>query len=357
MPMREFVELIMGLTGFVAPQLDRPLSEVACIGQQLYDPNKKVPLMTPVLLDSQGLKRASIKKSYSKDSLEWLSGKGNKGQQMHAKILFPPNPTFKSNYQITVVSDRVHVMDPKMLLDGHRVKNIDEFETSKISKIADFVKEQGVLSLRMEDPTVATKFMKNLNCFAKAYKKTVFMGHNHPGNESPKSSNVDDLLVTYATFLDLPYAIPIYNRKKVDGMGIRIGMYWPASSHSMGGMHASDEACVALSQYADNLLVVDGAIVNKSGYIGSDYISHFCKKLEREVQRRKDLPNLKKKAKENAKKQQSEIKKMKAQMTNKGKPARRSDRMTAIKIDTSGTSSSWGSNSASTTTGTYYTTS
>jgi len=130
-------------------------------------------------------------------------------------------------------------------------------------------------------------------------------------------------------------------------------MYWPASSRAIGGLHASDELYVALSQYADNLLVVDGATVNKGGFIGSEYVSHFCKHLERESQRRKDLPKLKKKAKETGKKRTAELKKMKAQMIAKKKPPRQSGGMATIKIDTSAT----GTWDASTSTSTYYTTS
>lgn len=350
--MREFVELIMGITGYAAPQVNRPLSEVACIAQMMYDPNKKIPMMTPVLLDSQALAKANV--SAVDKKLEDILGRPKSGHQMHGRMYFPPNTGFKANYKVTVVSNKVHVIEPKTLLDDHRVKNIDVFDPNKISKIADFVKKQGTLSFRIEDPVAAKKFMKGVNCFAKHYSHTVYYGHHHPGNGSPRGSCVDDILVLYVNFLDLPFAIPIYNRRKVDGMGIKIGMYWPASSQKTGGMYASDEIYLGVNRYATNLHVVDGVTINNRGYIGSEYVSHFCKQLDVEIQRRKDLPKLIKKAKENAKKMQSEANKMKGQP--KSKPSRRSGGMTAIKLDTSGTSN-WGATSSSSTTGTYYTTS
>jgi len=295
--MQEFTKYLMGV--MEQPKLleEKSPSPTVCIGQMLYEPGMPIPLMSPVIIDTNYQEKSSYTLQISESNRVFVK----------VKTYFPPNSNFNPINTIVTNVNKVSVTEPKQLLDNHCVKDIDIFKKENIGKIADYVKEHGVITFRMENPNTAINFMSTcLKSVKSDYRYSCFIKRFCVGNRHPRLSCIDDTLILFVSFFDLPYAIPVYNKKKADGMGVRIGMYWPKSTKKMGKLCEVDSLYFAVSMHPDNLLHIDGQKINKPGFICNDYIDNFCNTLNNEIKRRKDLPRLIEEAKQNKKKEEGE---------------------------------------------------
>jgi hypothetical protein len=247
----KLVELLLGIGG----------QEEAYPAIVSNNEGQSIPIFTPVIVEKDmGLMRSTIYFPSSKDH------KHRGYVHLSEKVLIP--------------------LQPKGLIYNRRVKTIDEFEYRKLRKIQEFIRSEAAVTFIIEKPEASIEFMKNLGYFKKEFPCTSFCGNITSGN-SKTSSVIGDLLSLVVTIYDLRYAIPIYNKRKVDGMAVTISVLWPKSSEKLGRLAFVNEMHFIANSCPDNVLFVDGVSLREKSFVGTMYISHCIDKMTNEIERRK----------------------------------------------------------------------
>ena len=179
----------------------------------------------------------------------------------------------------------VIAIDTKEVLDKRHILSIEKFDYKKLSKIDQYVKEKGAITFVMEDSNNAAEFVRDFNKFRKAYKCAAKLLTNT--NSSDPASGAD-IIQTIVSIYDINYAIPIFNKKKADGIGIHLAMIWKELTENSHKIRPTCEAFVVLNQHESNLLVVDGQKTFKDCFLGNDYREHFHSYLRKEARRQAD---------------------------------------------------------------------
>jgi hypothetical protein len=176
---------------------------------------------------------------------------------------------------------------PEGLIRDRRVKIIDEFEYRKMRKIREFVRSNGAITFIIENLNEAVEFVKSLGNFKKEFLCTAFCGSDSPGgNKKPLVSG--DSLALAITMYDLKYAMPIFNKKRVDGMAVSLTLVWPKASEQAGGIIHINEMHFIVSSYPDNVLFIDGVKIRDDSFPSNMCISLFISQIAGEMERRKN---------------------------------------------------------------------
>ena len=188
------------------------------------------------------------------------------------------------NYILIAKNESLLPLKPKGIIQDRRVKIIDEFEYKKVGKIQEFVRGDGAITFIIEDPAAAMEFIKNLGYFKKEFPCTSFCGGNSPGG-SRNPPTVGDSLSLVITMYDLKYAIPVFNKKKADGMAITITLMWAKTNELVSSIAYVNEICFIVNSYPDNVLFVDGTKIRDKSFMNNACISLFLSQINDEVVR------------------------------------------------------------------------
>lgn len=255
------IKRLLGITG-------QPGAYTAIV---LNSEGQGVPIYTPVIVEEDiGYKRATM---YFPTTIV--------GYQCRSHILLNQNGSLLP-------------IKPKGIIQDRRVKIIDEFEYKKLKKIREFVRSNGVITFIIENLNEAGEFVKALGNFKKEFSCTAFCGSDSPGgNKKPLVGG--DSLVLAITMYDLKYAIPIFNKKRVDGMAVSLTLVWPKASEQAGGIIHINEMHFIVSSYPDNVLFIDGVKIRDNSFVSNMCISLFLNQIAGEIERRKtELSKVKK---------------------------------------------------------------
>ena len=250
------MKLIEKLLGIIGQEGAYPALIINSEGQS-------VPTYTPVIVEEDiGYKRATI-------YFPTVTGHVNRGF-----VLIKQKESFIP-------------LKPEGIIQNRRVKIIDEFEYKKLRKIKEFVRSNGAITFVIESPKEILEFMKSLEQFKKEFFCTSFCGSNSPGgNKKPLVKG--DQLALIITIYDLKYAIPIYNKKKADGMAVSITLMWPKGSEQLDQLIHINEMHFIVNSYPDNILFVDGVRIRDDSFPSNMCISLFLSQIGSEVERIKN---------------------------------------------------------------------
>lgn len=248
----ELVEILLGIA-------DKESAYTAIVA---YDEGQGVPLLTPIIAERVD------------------------PYVVRGTIYFPSSVGHHCRSYIHISEKSILPLQPKKIIKNRRVKTIDEFEYKKVRKIQEFIRADGAITFVIEEPLAAIEFIKGLGYFKKEFPCTSFCGNNNSGSNKGPSVN-GDILSLVITMYDLQYAIPIYNKKKADGMAIDVTLMWQKSSEKLCRMSFLNEMHFIVNSYPDNVLFVDGVNIREKSFIGSMYISHCIDRMNNEIERRK----------------------------------------------------------------------
>lgn len=215
------------------------------------------PLGSPLIIN---------KKDFDNEELKVIKG------------LFPF--PFKAGYQpgsrYSVEKAHLIVKDNECFVDKSRIKIISEFKADNFSTLLKYVKdngsitfnisaseyENGLLVSNQEKKTAASvcEFLDTLYNICEGYKYYSLFFCQY--SESFVSADVSDIYYT-ASFLDLYNCVPIFNHRKVDGIGVIFNMNLINPTKATGSLVS--KACIALvlSNYKDNIFITDGIRINE----------------------------------------------------------------------------------------------
>lgn len=247
-----------------------------------FDPNKYVPSGAPGLTNKNTL----------------LSEAYPKGRSISVLFPFSPRTGVTPGTCVKIHSKNVYQLPQKNLIAGHKVKIIDIFKAKRLKQIKDFVNANGAITFALLDATSSTDFFSRIPDLCSRYKYSTFFYHCGEGL-SDRRRTADDVFVSFVSFIDINYCIPIFDHRKVDGMGVYCGFMY---NNKYGkGSTLIDVLCFVLSNHRENLFYTDGAKVGIESRVSMDVLKYMIQriKLKSQCKAKKTVTDKVKKAKNN----------------------------------------------------------
>jgi len=167
------------------------------------------------------------------------------------------------------------VKNDKCFVNNNKIKVIPEFKMDNLSTLLKYVRDNGSITFNIsaseyENGTLVPSREKKTAASVCSFLDVLYeMCNRYKYNslffceylKSFISSDVSNIHYT-ASFLDLYNCIPIFNHKKVDGVGVIFNMCLIGSTKTSGSLVSRVCVVLALSNYKDNIFVTDGIQVN-----------------------------------------------------------------------------------------------
>jgi len=170
----------------------------------------------------------------------------------------------------------------KPLYNNHKVLTVSKFDIGKFDRLLEFTRDVGGISLIIEHEEGRMQLAKSIAELERAFKYCSLFYYNAWPTKFLEDEK--DKLICVLTFLDLPYCIPLFNTRKVDGVGLSFTGATVSASKRYGHLHRTFRADFIYSNYEDNVFFVDGITVNSrrepDGSIYGELNNFSCQHLE-----------------------------------------------------------------------------
>jgi hypothetical protein len=189
----------------------------------------------------------------------------------------------------------IALTERKPLNETHKVRNIEEFDYSKFDSVIESVKTYSGISFLSKEKTSVPSILDSIKSIIGEYKYSSLFQFNIIGGMF--LSGEDDNLLNILSFFDLSHCVPLFNLRKLDGLAISFSQVLRKHSELIGQQVNTIRLDIVVSNYEDNLFIIDGATIDQKYPIKSS--------LYKEVQKfvKKDLPIKQDKLKANLPKQ------------------------------------------------------
>lgn len=243
-------------------------------------PGDSLPMLVPVItLDSKEIE-AKQKEDELKIKLAGLES--DPDFSVNTLILFPPTNGWTPRNTYILPNSMLKECDMPCIPNSIKISEIENLEISDLNKMKEDLKKHGAVSFMFKDvrevpsTNFANTLRRNYNyCF-------LFYSKIDPGFLGRKFKERE----MYVTFFDIRQAIPIFDSRYMDGIGMMIDLWLDNfKSYTMATI---------FSNHKNNLLIVDGQKINRGApefssrevarlnrYLG-DIISHEPKKEKKE---------------------------------------------------------------------------
>ena len=245
-----------------------------------FDPNKYVPSGSPGVVNKNVL----------------FNTARPEGRSVPVLFPFSPKAGVTPGTCIKIHSKNIYQLPQKNLIVGHKVKIIDMFNVKKLKQIKDFVNANGAITFALFDAPSASDFFANIPDICSKYKHSTFFYHCGDRSDG-HMRNTDDMFVSFVSFIDINYCIPIFDHRKVDGMGVYCGFMY--NNKDGKGSVLIDVLCFVLSNHRENLFYTDGAKVGVESRVSTDVLKYMIQriKLKSQCKAKEKVVNKTKKAK------------------------------------------------------------
>jgi len=208
-------------------------------------------------------------------------GSDESGSATRILSLISPSQQAAGSETVTVYTKNIVPVDLKPLHKYHKVLNIDRFDIDKLDRLIEFIHDVGAISLVIDSDIGRKHISADLRKLSDVFKYNTLFYYNRWG--SKHLAGKDDVYSCVLTFLDIPYCIPLFNTHKVDGIGLSVSGVTHKQSIKTGVLNRVFKAEVIYSNYADNLLVIDGVDVNEDSPIGDSMFREIADVVNREL--------------------------------------------------------------------------
>lgn len=159
------------------------------------------------------------------------------------------------------------------LISDHRVLEIDFFDPGKIRRLIEYIHDVGSISFVVVGMTGQVSLAADLAKYVvSAFKYHSISHFNGWKMDNKYLSGADDMKLGLLSMFDLPYCLPIFNKRKADGIGISFGTITKNATIKYGQPHRIAQADMILNNYQDNLFLVDGSYLCAPWHFGDDMI-------------------------------------------------------------------------------------
>jgi hypothetical protein len=180
---------------------------------------------------------------------------------MNVYTLAPPNQV---SHGIEVISVRVEAINPvglKPLWNSHKVLTVSRFDIDKFSRLLEFVRDVGAISLVIEYEGGRKEAAESIRKLGGFFKYSSIFFYNSFSNKVLWGK--DDSFVCVLTFLDIPYCVPLFNTQKVDGIGLSFSGATVKASKQLGYLNRTFRTDFIYTNYEENVFFMDGIAVNE----------------------------------------------------------------------------------------------
>lgn len=218
-------------------------------------------------------------------------------QNIRAGSFFPTRFEGSTRQQLTISAAGVVLTDPKKITEDRKVLRIETFDYKKLPEIHEYIKENGALTLVMDNMTGCLNFFKYIDDIRKDFGYASPLGFKrHSDKYTPNQKFEDDIIEMFIDIYDIKYAIPIFNFREAEGLAFNIGFFWRDASTDQK-ISLIEEYQFAVNKYKSNLLEFDGEKIRKKDYIiDKNYHDHMMNTLRNEITRRKKVESVQKKS-------------------------------------------------------------
>jgi hypothetical protein len=162
---------------------------------------------------------------------------------------------------------------PKIL----RVLPVDELEVEKCNKMNDYVHDIGAICFVIEKNEGRANTLKFMEHLFKKYRINLVYNHTvlHGDREGVLVQDKNARIATRASFIDIQYTTPLYDTKKVDGVGIIVENFNIHKAFDEGTDFVYDQTFCLLSNFDENIYCIDGKQLSSPNKITKEYIQSF----------------------------------------------------------------------------------
>jgi len=180
----------------------------------------------------------------------------HKNPSARAFFVFPPNTGINAGSVLAL--SLVHNKNKPVLFDDYKIKEVETFGFDKLNDIYDFVLKKGGLSVVVNNCEEGTRFVEGMPVISEMFNyNSVIQSSNYNPPEA-FCSGIEEEVNVVVTFLRLDHCIPIFNTKKVEGMGVICTLFPKNYSAKHSVVYKIREFSMLLSSFKDNVFVIDG---------------------------------------------------------------------------------------------------
>lgn len=186
---------------------------------------------------------------------------------------FPKHRGYAPNDIQIYRRENVIANDEPIFTINNRVKVIEKFDFDKVGDLHNYVDKHGIITFQIwKCPQTATGYDKKKTAEATSNAVLEFLGRfgsellakykysstEHYAFSDDYKAKTPGNLLHYLTFISLPNCIPIFNRKRVRGMGLIYRAIKEIETERKGVLVTASQIALILTDYLDNKFVVDG---------------------------------------------------------------------------------------------------
>jgi len=209
------------------------------------------------------------------------SGLENSHGSVRTLSLMTPAQHSAGRESSNVPTSLICPVDLRPLCGNHKVINVSEFDLGKFDRLTEFIRDVGGISLVIEYPAGRKAIPKQMRKIEKLFEYSSMFYYNGWGSKHLLGE--DDKFIGVMTFLDLPYCIPIFNMRRVHGLGLSFSGATLKASKSYGQLHRIFRTDFIYSNYIDNAFVIDGIDVNTVRPMSTDVYKELVKMISQEL--------------------------------------------------------------------------
>lgn len=215
-----------------------------------------------------------------------------RNQSLAGINIFPARSNYGCGY-MWIPENILKFIDKKPLCETHKAKNIDEFDYSQFNTIIESVKKYGGISFVSNKTKTAISILNSIKSIVREYNHSSLFQFQPHNNRF--LSGEDDELLSIVSFFDLVHCVPLFNLKKIDGIGISFTQAIRKHSQLVGNQVNTFRLDIVVSNYEDNLFIIDGAIVDNKYPISNATYREIKLRIKAKLPIKKDKLKLKSK--------------------------------------------------------------
>jgi hypothetical protein len=205
-----------------------------------------------------------------------------RGNSLITHVLFTPNQAGAGREILNTPTSIMRPARLKPLAKNHKVMTVSSFRPSKYKHLREYIGDVGGISFIIADKVGRVAVPSNLQKFINNFRHSCLFYYNAWGNKFLDGK--DDAFACVITLLDLPYCVPLFNMRRVDGVGVSVSAVTIKASESMGHLHRLFQFDFVLSNFSDNIFTIDGATLNAPNLVRPELLSELGSMLSKELE-------------------------------------------------------------------------
>lgn len=195
--------------------------------------------------------------------LSAVGGESSRGK-VPIYVVFSPNISGSTRRLVLAPSTCLENANIPAIDRIHSVLDVESFVPEKIARLVEYVQDVGAITLISSDDTALTAAATFVKEIGRQFKYKGLFSYS-PAGPLFYSRRGSDVQLAVVSLFALRYCIPIFNPRKVDGIGVRYCHAAKNLSEERGTLDSAFRFEMVYSNHLDNVFEVDGCRINTEG--------------------------------------------------------------------------------------------